>query len=235
MLKKKNRFIFILLLLLCSSTFSFGQGATAKIDFGSIEGSVYRHKYFGLEITIPQKWHVVENEDMKRAVASVKQSVVDKNKQLEQGLDASLLNTIGLLTVFEYPPSTTGVSNAAFACLAEKNVPSLNGKDYLMSMKSLMQQANLPLKFEREVYSQLIGGKEFAVLPVQGTTQQGLLVNQNYYATIMKGYALAFIITYHNDEDLKLLEGMLKSVKFTRLKRAKPELRQKFRLQSAKV
>jgi hypothetical protein len=214
MLKKNSRLIFILLLLLCSSAFTFGQTNTAKIDFGSIENSVYRHKYFGLKVTIPQKWHVVENEDMKRAVALLKQSVVDKNKQLEQGLDASLLNTIGLLTVFKYPPNSGVASNPAFACLAEKNVPSLTGKDYLMSMKSLMQQANLPFKFEREVYSQVIGGKEFAVLPVQGTSQQGLLVNQNYYAIIVKGYALAFIITYHNAEDLKLLEGMLKSVKF---------------------
>lgn len=214
MLKKKNRFVFILLLLICSSTLSFGQRAPAKIDFGSIEGSVFRHKYFGLEITIPQKWHVVENEDVKRAMALAKQSVVDKNKQLEPGLDASLLDTLNLLTVFKYPPSTTGISNAAFACVAEKKVQSLTGKDYLMSMKSLMQQANLPFKFEREVYSQLIGGKEFAVLPVRGTSQQGVSFNQNYYAIIMKGYALGFIITYHNDEDLKLLEVMIKSVKF---------------------
>ena len=215
MLKKNIHFIFILLILLGISTVAFGQGNAGKIDFGSIEGSVYRNRYFGLKLTIPEKWQVQDDETKKQITAVGKKAIAGSNKELEKSLDASLLNSLNLLAVFKYPLNSGATANPSFACLAEKNnqLPSITSREYVLSMKSLMQQSKLPYKFEQAIYSQSLGGREFTVLPTQ-ITFNGVLFYQNYYLTIMKGYALTFIVTYTTDEDLKSLEAVLKSVTF---------------------
>jgi hypothetical protein len=142
MLKKNNHFILILLLLLFNSSFVFAQGNAAKIDFGSIEGSVYSNRYFGLKLTIPENWQVQDDETKKRIMALGKEGLAGNNKQLEKALDASLLNTLNLLTVFQYPAGSGAKFNPNFACVAEKisHFPSMTSMDYVIGTKKLMQQ-----------------------------------------------------------------------------------------------
>jgi hypothetical protein len=217
MLKKNNSYVLMLLVLLCHSTFAFGQETVAKMDFGNIEGSVYRNRYLGLRLTIPDKWQVQDEEVKKQIMAIGKQSVAGNDKQLEKALDASLLHTFNLLTASKYPINSGLFPNPNFACVVEKisQSPSLTVTSYTLAMKSLMQKSQLPYRFEKEIYSQSIGGKSFVVLPTQ-LTLNGVVYYQDYYTTIIRDYALTFIITYTTKEDLKPLEEMLKSVRFER-------------------
>jgi hypothetical protein len=41
-----------------------------------------------------------------------------------------------------------------------------------------------------------------------------MTVRQKYYATIMKGYALAFILSFEADEDEAFLDEILETVTF---------------------
>ena len=43
----------------------------------------------------------------------------------------------------------------------------------------------------------------------------GMTVTQEYYTTIMKGYALSFIISFTNDEERSTLINILQTLTFT--------------------
>ena len=214
MLRKNSRLIFILFLLFYSPTQTVGQKTIAKIDFGSIEGTTYTNRYFGLKLTIPENWQIQDDETKKKMMESGKRKIMGGDKQVEKTLDTSLLNTLNLLAVFKYPVGSGMRHNPSFGCVAEKitRFPSLTARDYLIGTKSFMQKSQVPYTF-REIYSRSIGGRGFVVLPAQAPLN-GAIVYQNYYTRIMKGYALVFIITYSTDEELRPLEEMLKSVRF---------------------
>jgi hypothetical protein len=67
--------------------------------------------------------------------------------------------------------------------------------------------------FPEEVYSETLGGVEFDVLDVEMKIGNRVAY-QVYYATLMKGYALSFIITFGTEEEAELLREILESVSF---------------------
>ncbi len=49
-------------------TISFGcrKKASDEIDFGTVEGSEYRNRYFGMTMSIPSDWRVQDRESTQR-------------------------------------------------------------------------------------------------------------------------------------------------------------------------
>jgi hypothetical protein len=205
----KNIFSVGLLLLLISLTVAC---RLENVDLGSIEGSTYSNRYFGLKISIPQGWQVQDEETKRQLSESGRQKLANGNEQLEKSLNASRLNTLNLLTIFKYPRGSAVSSNPNFLCVAERINPALSGTsiEYLNVMKNLLQGSQIPHEFG-EIYFQFIGEKRFFVLPVQNPSSG---VKQKYYTTRMKDYNLTFIISYQTDEDSKALQEILNSVKF---------------------
>jgi hypothetical protein len=69
-----------------------------------------------------------------------------------------------------------------------------------------------PMKIDKDVYHESVGGVDFAVFD---TISGDGAVRQRYYSTILRGYALFFVGTYVNGDDLPTLNGIIRSVKFT--------------------
>jgi hypothetical protein len=107
------------------------------IDFGSIEGSVYSHSYFGLKVTIPEKWQVQDQDARQRLMELGEQVVTGNNENLKALMDASKLNTLNLLTVFRHPLGAAVDFKPSFMCIAEKvsHLPGIQrGSDFCLLM-----------------------------------------------------------------------------------------------------
>lgn len=179
-------------------------------DIGSVTGTNYANKYFGLTLTIPAGWQVQD--------ASVKKQISEKGKELvtsddptkKAELDRAVDSTLNLLTVSQFPVGTPGF-NSMFLCGAEK-IPAgvRTDADYMSALKNTLKFSQVPITIEKDVYAEQIGGVAFSGIDFK-SNYSGVIVSQKYYAHIVKNYVLFFIVIYQTDEQLKTQNEILRS------------------------
>lgn len=179
---------------------------------GTLTGSTYENRYFGLTLTVPAGWHAQDS--------SVKQQIIERGKELVTSDDPAKRaelkraadNTLNLLTVSEYPVGGSEPFNPMILCGAERIASSVvKDTDYMIGLKQTLRYSRMTISLARDAYSQTLGGVEFSVIDL-AIDYQGVTVNQRYYAHIRKGYALFFIVVYQTNEQLKTGTEILRSV-----------------------
>ncbi len=183
----------------------------AGFDYGKVSGSSYANNFFGLHLTIPYGWRV-EGQAVKDMLAEKGRSLVKTdNAQTNAQIDASVSNTVNLLTVFKYEIGASVDFNASLICGAEwLENPSMSSSQYMANAKRILEMSQKTYEI-KPFTKEMVGGEEFAVMEVTMESS----VKQKYYASIKKGYALFFILTYAADEDEAILRQALRSVRFS--------------------
>ncbi|MGH4126089.1 MAG: hypothetical protein ACREV6_24550 [Clostridium sp.] len=188
------------------------------LTLGKNEGSVYTNDFFKMSINMPAKWLIATDEE-KIAVLKLGKEVISKDdKNKAKQLDLSELRTVYLLMTSEKGMKAQSTSNPNLMVVAEKLSffqGVSNGADYLAEVKKQLKTlaSTMPYKFDKEIYTQEVGGKNFSVL--ESTIETGTIkMTQKYYACVLNGYALSFISTYTDDLGAKSLDGVIKSVTF---------------------
>jgi len=116
--------------------------------------------------------------------------------------------------MFKHEPGSPVQSNPNILGIAESLgylTGIRTGKDYQFHAKNLMEMSQVPYEFTDPSYPETINGTPFEVMPVRlnvGPTS----LQQLYYSTVKKGYALSFILTYWTDEELAELKGYLSTL-----------------------
>lgn len=204
------------LLLTMSVALSAGCGkkASEEIDFGSVTNSVYRNEYFGLTVTLPSEWSVQDNEARQQMMQTGREVIAGDDRNLKAAVKASEMKTVNLFAAFKHPVGTPVPYNPAIACVAERvrQMPGIKrGKDYLFHARKLLEAGQLSVSFPSEISAESVGGRDFDVMPVD-MSMAGMTIRQKYYPTILKGYALSFVLCFTTDEDESALQDILKTV-----------------------
>jgi hypothetical protein len=183
----------------------------AGLDYGKITGSAYTNNFFGFRMTIPFGWRV-EGQEVKDMLRENGRTAIQGNSaQTNAQMDASISNTVNLLTVFKYAVGSSVDFNASLICGAEfLKSSSVSASQYMVNARRMLELSNGRYSF-KPLTKESVGGEEFAVMEVEMPTS----VKQKYYAVIKKDYALFFILTYATDEDEAVLRQAVRSVKFS--------------------
>jgi hypothetical protein len=80
-------------------------------------------------------------------------------------------------------------------------------------LKQTFRHSRAPITVDRDVYTEQVGGLTFSVVDIT-TRFPDAVGHQRYYTHIRRGYALSLVLTYLTDEQLRTLEGVVKSVRF---------------------
>ncbi len=208
----------ILVLFIATMMFSpgCGQKATDEIDFGTVKNSTYRNEYFGLTVALPPDWSVQDQETRQRLLDFGSQAIAGDNKSLKAVLKASELATANLFAAFKHPLGAPVPYNPNILCVAERvrHMPGIkSGKDYLFHSRRILESSQMEVSFPIDVSTESLGGQNFGVMHTE-MSMAGMAVRQKYYAAIMKGYALTFIVSFTTDEEESSLQSILKSVTF---------------------
>jgi hypothetical protein len=197
--------------LICLYTNAQTPGDTVP-DFGSVTGSTYANKYFGLTLTIPAGWSVQDSGFKKQMSDKGKELVTSDDPNKKSEINRAVDNTLNLLTITERPPGEPGPFNAMFTCGAERFPAGVKtDADYMSALKNTLKYAQVPITIEKDIYSEQIGGVAFSVIDYN-INYSGVIVSQKYFAHIVKNYVLFFIIIYQTPEQLKTLRETLRSV-----------------------
>lgn len=179
-------------------------------DLGSVTGSTYANKYFGLTLTIPAGWSVQDAEVKKQMSEKGKELVTSDDPATKSELNAAVDKTLNLLTVTERPIGSPGPSNSMLICGAEPSGGRTEAV-YMLALKNTLKYSQVPITVKKDVYSEQIGGVAFSVIDFD-TDYSGVIVSQKYYAHIVKNYVLFFIVLYQTPEQVKTLTETLKTV-----------------------
>jgi len=218
-MKTKRISLLTLVLLAATITSNCILPKPENVDPGTIEGSTYSNRFFGMTLTIPQKWLAHSKDELSPMQQKGAELIAGENKGLKDKVDASEANSVQLITVSRYPLNYNGGFNASFQCQAEKlGLMSgiSNSRDYIASFKKLMAEGQGQLKytFGDDTYTESIGGKDFLAQDAHATLGR-LSLEQKVCVSLIKGYALVFVITYTSTDDLDTLKDVLKSVSFS--------------------
>ncbi|MBU3127430.1 hypothetical protein [Clostridium tagluense] len=190
-----------------------------QLTLGKNEGNLYTNDFFKMNINIPDKWIVATDEEKTEVLKLGKEVISKDDKSKAKELDLSELRTVYLLMTSQKGlkvQSTT--ANPNFIVIAEKLSffqGVKDGANYLGQVKKQLKTvaSTMPYKFDKEIYTEKVGGKSFSVL--EATIETGTIkMTQKYYACVLNGYALSFISTYTDDVGAKSLDGVIKSVTF---------------------
>jgi hypothetical protein len=116
--------------------------------------------------------------------------------------------------LFRFPLGGTEAYNPGFIVVAEKveDAPIRTGTDYLAYARRAMELSRLPYSFGA-ISAETLGGKSFGTMDVEVNVGQSP-VKQSYHATVMKGHALVFILSYRDEKDFRSEKQILESVRF---------------------
>lgn len=193
-----------------------GKKASDEVDFGAVKNSIYQNEYFGLHLPLPSEWSVQDQEMRQRLTETGTKMLAGKDKGIEAVLKASEPQTVNLLAVFKHPAGTPVAFNPSIMCVAERvrDLPGIKrGKDYLFHAKKLMESGQMRFEFPKEISTERLDGVDFDVMHVSMTLGAST-VQQKYYASIMKGYALIFIVSFTTANEESVLQDVLEGVSF---------------------
>jgi hypothetical protein len=193
-----------------------GKKASDEIDFGTFNNSVYKNNYFGLTVTVPADWSIQDQEAQRRIMKLGGNMLAGEDKNLKSLMKAGELKTVSLFATFKYPMGTPVAFNPSIMALAEKvgQLPGIKrGKDYLFFVRQTLESGQVQVSFPKDIYTERLGGVDFDVMESEISIRR-ITVKQKYYAALMKGYALSFIVSFTNDEEESSDQKILNTVTF---------------------
>lgn len=187
-----------------------------EIDLGTMEGTKYSNEYFNMTLEVPESWSLLNKDEKKELMDKGMELVAGDDKNFEKQLKNSEYRSVYLISAYKHPLNTQVDFNPNFMSIAEKisfYQGVKDGKKYLEESKKLLEKTEVPYKFEKDIYSEKVGDKDFYVM--ETFIEVGdIKITQEYYSRIDKGYALNFILSYSGEDDKKAVKDILGTVKF---------------------
>lgn len=212
------RFLFLLtttfLILSCGS--ETGK-KTVNFDYGKVKQGVYSNNYFNFSIPYDTTWNVQEQDAMSKLVREKSDVMFDEEQLSPEQLEASMINTAYLFTLFKHEVGAAVDFNPSLIVLAEnlKNYAKITtAKEYIQNSKELLLNSKIDYSFGNDSIDVVkIGSKNFHRLKAYINTPD-INISQHYFCHVTKGFSLAFIISFSSPEGQKELENILGDVKF---------------------
>lgn len=213
----KSRWMRIVLILLVLPIVTiFGQ-QQELIDLGTITDSIYQNRYFGFTLALPDGWFVQNRAGLEEIQELGKDVLSGDDENLKSFFEAGEQNSVNLLGIHQHPPGAPVEFNPTLLCVAEKiqQFPGITkASDYLFHSKRTLQMGAIEVRFPKDIYTMEIGGLSFDTLDIE--LQFGpRTVKEKMLATLIKGYALTFIIVFDTDVHYDTLLDILDSAHFT--------------------
>jgi predicted RNA-binding Zn-ribbon protein involved in translation (DUF1610 family) len=189
------------------------------IDAGTIEDSVYKNKYFGFRLTLPEGWNPIDQKTQEEMEKVAGKMIAANQKGFDAFINASSEEAVSMFTVFKHPLGTPVPFNPSVMCMAQnvKHFPGIKkGSDYLYHLKTLMETLDLGpihIEYSDSTDTEAVGGVDFDVLDLRVHVGNAS-ITQKYYARVMKGYVLSYILTYQTWDDMEELDNCLDTVSF---------------------
>jgi hypothetical protein len=180
-----------------------------NFDLGKTKNGIYSNHFFNFEITIPETWIGITQEELQATMETGKKLAAGDNENLKAALNATDVTVASLFGYSKYEKGAPVDFNPSIMMICEniKAAPGVkNGSDYLFQARKAMSLS--AVKYDRmdSVYKKVqIGGADFYVMNAEMHFST-VDVKQKYFAYTTNGFCLLAILTYDKEENLSELE-----------------------------
>jgi hypothetical protein len=190
--------------------------AKPSLERGSVAGQTYTNRAFGFLVIFPDTWFIPGDDfeaDMKKAGFDLSlRAPTTVGAAGRTRIERALKGVTVALTAYRSMPGSA--DNAIVRISFEDLKPNPQIKDaidYFDAMRAQYRAMTLPADFKySETQAEQLGRWQFAFL--DSSSKAG---KKRLYATVRKGYAILFSLSYTNDEDLQTLRKVLKDGNFS--------------------
>lgn len=188
---------------------------TPSVDKGTVSGRTYTNRSLGFELTFPDTW-LIPGEDfeaeMKKAGFDLSLKAPANVPMAERAkINRSLKQVTVAMTAYRSLPGSAdnAIVRISLESLAA-NPQIKDAIDYFDAMRNQFKAMTLPKDFKySETQAEQLGRWQFGYLDSSSNAGKKRL-----YATVRRGYAVLFSLSYTNDDDLQTLRGVLSKGNF---------------------
>lgn len=184
----------------------------AQPDAGLVEGRTYSNEYFGLEVTLPDDWIIHPKATVERVKEKGKELIKPDDKKSVAAVEASINRTLHLVLATPYTPGLRPRAGVQITAEPNRHDALKTGADYLTQLKQMTMRIKLPMEIVEDIKPVTISGVDFYVIQLK-VLEHGMELGQRVYATIRKGYALIYLTTYSNEDEQKVSDRIVNSIR----------------------
>lgn len=158
----------------------------------------YKNDLFRLSVEIPENWHSISDEELRPLI--------------QRFAEAELVTT-----VFGFAQYALGgkVNNPNIIALAAKRTNETNPCDPLIASREIVPQIIKTAYFNGECRQVILNGQTFGMQELEITSISSIATRQTQYSLFTDdGYILTFTLTYFNNDQKKILQGVMESLTF---------------------
>jgi hypothetical protein len=205
------------LILLLSLVFGFqGSASDDPFDYGNVDKGKYKNAFFGFEMKVHADWHPLTKAQSDALMKTSIEVISQGSEVLSMALKATEVNYAQLLTVFQHEMGAPVEFNPSIVLMVEnlRQAPGVKaGADYLYHTQRGLEATQFSYSFS-ESSPESVSYAEMNFDAMTAYLHSGnKVIQQDYYCTVTKGFALCFVMSYFDEEQGAALSEMFRSLK----------------------
>jgi hypothetical protein len=181
---------------------------------GSISENIYTNHFFGFSMEIPVGWKAADNAGMKAFAEKQRQALARQDPAFTQFARGDEVDS-PLLVLGEVEPWKGGPHHRLIQILstdvtARPKQPT--AEEFLNFLALMSAEHNLAPKYDETLEKVTLGGRE--LWKAHFTQSTSIVWHEAQFAVIDKKHVVQFILTSPDEEGLRTLEPIMKTLRF---------------------
>ena len=200
---KRISLIFCIAILLSLSVGTFAQQRPANIK-GTVQDGIYKNQVLGFEVRIPAGWYVASPEEQDAVLEAGQRDAKAAGVRVTNDDVINFVISKKPLGATENPVIGLGLNKQSSELITPK----------MIAEATKLQFLSIPsYSLSDDISYVTISNHQFATFNLAVDPKTSTQHVQSYI-TMVKNYSLAFVFTYMNSDDLKLMRDAMKTIKF---------------------
>jgi hypothetical protein len=186
-----------------------------KMDVGILEDGIFKNEYFNFSMKVSSDWFIVN--DLIKKMSENRADSLLKNKDDAEELLAAIEENCTHLSIARHDPQLMPFNNYSLICMS-MNLGKSHGYNYshefMGFVKKEIKRTLINVNFYGDIQEAKFKGQNLSFIKYSMDVS-GRTIFQEYFATLKNQYALAFVISYSNDDERAVLLETLLTTTFS--------------------
>jgi hypothetical protein len=187
-----------------------GPAGSSSAILGELKGGVYTNEFFGLSLTIPDSFVVVNQKELELLQKVGVDLLTEDGEKNPSRLEKAIQETAVILGVFRFPVGEPNNSAVEIGVLRQ---PAGVTANMALAANASLLTGSAGYEMTRNLPEVSFGGVKFVGAEFERNIF-GVNLKQRSYVAMRRGYSILISVVYTTEEGLEAMESLLNGIKF---------------------